>query len=153
MTISELQDPASTPINEIDVSDSRLFQQDSWRPYFARLRAEDPVHLTEKSPFGCYWSITRFADIMHVESRHDIFSSFPTIAIGDSPDDQYIENFIAMDPPKHDQQRMAVASAVAPRNLMNLEPVIRQHATEILDSLPDDGVVFDWVDSSAISCC
>lgn len=146
----DLPDPETTPIDRIDVSDSRLYQQDAWRPYFARLRTEDPVHLTEESPFGRYWSITRFEDIMHVESNHQVFSSFPTIAIGDSPDGKYIENFIAMDPPKHDSQRMTVASAVAPRNLMNLEPVIRGHAAEILDSLPEDGVEFDWVDAVSI---
>ena len=87
----ELPDPDSIPLEDIDVSDSRLFQQDAWRPYFERLRNENPVHLTQNSPFGPYWSITRFEDIMHVESRHDIFSSFPTIAIGDSPNGQYIE--------------------------------------------------------------
>lgn len=146
----DLPDPLTTPIEQIDVSDSRLYQQDAWRPYFDRLRNEDPIHYTAESPFGPYWSITKFKDIMHVESRHDIFSSFPTIAIGDSPDGQYIENFISMDPPKHDQQRMAVAGAVAPRNLAQLEAQIRAHAREILDSLPADGVEFDWVDAVSI---
>ena len=77
-------------------------------------------------------------------------SSFPTIAIGDSPDGQYIENFISMDPPKHDQQRMTVAGAVAPKNLALLESQIRTHACEILDSIPEDGVEFDWVDHVSI---
>jgi cytochrome P450 len=145
-----LPDPATTPIESIDVSDSRLYQQDAWRPYFARLRQDDPVHYTAESPFGPYWSITRFNDIMHVESRHDVFSSFPTIAIGDSPTGQYIENFISMDPPKHDQQRKSVTGAVAPKNLARLEPVIRKHACEILDSLPDGNEEFDWVDHVSI---
>lgn len=146
----DLQDPITTPIEDLDVSDSRLYQQDAWRPYFERLRAEDPVHYTRSSPFGAYWSITRFDDIMHVESRHDVFSSFPTIAIGDSPTGEYIENFISMDPPKHDQQRKAVTGVVAPKNLQLLEPVIRAHASEILDSLPGDGEEFDWVDEVSI---
>jgi cytochrome P450 len=146
----DLPDPHQTPLEQIDVSDSRLYQQDAWRPYFERLRNEDPVHYVADSPFGPYWSITRFKDIMHVESRHDIFSSFPTIAIGDSPDGQYIENFISMDPPKHDQQRMTVAGAVAPKNLALLESQIRTHACEILDSIPEDGVEFDWVDHVSI---
>ena len=145
-----LQDPLTTPLADLDVSDSRLYQQDAWRPYFERLRKEDPVHYTAESPFGPYWSITRFEDIMHVESRHDVFSSFPTIAIGDSPNDEYIENFISMDPPKHDQQRKTVTGVVAPTNLKRLEPVIRQHAAEILDGLPKDGQAFDWVDHVSI---
>ncbi len=143
-------DPATTPIDDIDVSDSRLYQQDAWRPYFERLRREDPVHYTRDSPFGAYWSITRHKDIMHVETHPEVFSSFPTIAIGDSPNEEYIENFIAMDPPRHDQQRKTVTPVVAPRNLSLLEPVIRGHAADILDALPADGVEFDWVDSVSI---
>jgi len=146
----EFPDPWQTPIDELDVSDSRLYQQDAWRPYFERLRAEDPVHFTSESPFGPYWSVTTHDHIMEVEGRPDVFSSFPTIAIGDSPDDQYIANFISMDPPKHDEQRKAVAPVVAPRNLMRLEPVIRGHVSDILDSLPEDGVEFDWVDNVSI---
>ncbi len=146
----DLPDPEKASLDQIDVSDSRLYQQDAWRPYFERLRRDDPVHYTPESPFGAYWSITKFQDIMQVESRHDVFSSFPTIAIGDSPNGQYIENFISMDPPKHDQQRKAVTGAVAPRNLAQLEPVIRGHAAEILDSLPDGGEEFDWVDTVSI---
>jgi len=145
-----LPDPWSTPLDALDVSDSRLYQQDAWRPYFERLRQEDPVHFTADSPFGPYWSITRHDDIRHVESHHEVFSSFPTIAIGDSPNDQYIENFIAMDPPRHEQQRKTVAGVVAPRNLVKLEPVIRGHVEDILDSLPADGEEFDWVDTVSI---
>ena len=145
-----LQDPVNTPLKELDVSDSRLYQQDAWRPYFARLRKEDPVHYTAESPFGAYWSVTTHKDIMHVEGQPAIFSSFPTIAIGDSPTEEYIENFIAMDPPRHDQQRLTVAPVVAPRNLQALEPVIRGHVIDILEGLPDDGVDFDWVDRVSI---
>jgi cytochrome P450 len=146
----DLPDPWTTPLDRLDVSDSRLYQQDAWRPYFERLRREDPVHFTAESPFGPYWSITTHEGIRHVESHHELFSSFPTIAIGDSPNGEYIENFIAMDPPKHEQQRKTVQGVVAPRNLMNLEPVIRSHVVEILDGLPDGGEVFDWVDRVSI---
>jgi len=145
-----LPDPWTTPLDQLDVSDSRLYQQDAWRPYFERLRREDPVHFTPASPFGPYWSVTTHEHIRHVESHHEVFSSYPTIAIGDSPNGEYIENFIAMDPPKHEQQRMTVAGVVAPRNLMKLEPVIRGHVQEILDGLPDGGEAFDWVDRVSI---
>ncbi len=146
----ELPDPWSTPLEVLDVSDSRLYQQDAWRPYFERLRRDDPVHFTADSPFGPYWSVTSHEGIRHVESHHEVFSSFPTIAIGDSPHGEYIENFIAMDPPKHEQQRKTVQGVVSPRNLVQLEPVIRAHVEEILDGLPDGGEVFDWVDRVSI---
>ena len=35
---------AETPISEIDVSDPRLYADDTWGPLFARLRQEAPVH-------------------------------------------------------------------------------------------------------------
>jgi cytochrome P450 len=133
----------------LDVSDPALYETDSWQPLFARLRAEDPVHYQAESPFGPYWSVTRFDDILFVESNHQIFSSEPTIVIGDQAEDFKIDNFIQMDPPKHDQQRKAVMPAVAGRNLMKLEPIIRERIRPILDALPV-GETFDWVDRVSI---
>ena len=69
-----LPDPTTAPLADIDVSDSRLYQQDLWRPYFERLRRDDPVHYTEDSMFGPYWSITKFKDIMQVESNYILHS-------------------------------------------------------------------------------
>ena len=57
--------------------------------------------------------------------------------------------FIAMDPPKHDAQRKTVSPIVSPHNLLNLEPLIRERAGEILDTLPI-GEEFDWVDKVSI---
>ena len=57
--------------------------------------------------------------------------------------------FIAMDAPKHDEQRKAVTGVVAPRNLATLEPLIRERVIEILDGLPI-GETFDWVDKVSI---
>lgn len=132
-----------------DVSDASLFEHDTWRPHFARLRAEDPVHWHPDSPFGPYWSVSTFNEIMEVDSRNDVFSSEPTIVIGDPPDDFVIENFISMDEPRHTAQRNAFMPTVAARNLMNMEPVIRARLQPILDGLPD-GETFDWVDKVAI---
>jgi hypothetical protein len=59
----------------IDVSDPRLYQDDTWRPLFARLRRDDPVHDCQASPFGPYWSVTRYDDIVQVELDHENYSS------------------------------------------------------------------------------
>jgi len=83
----KLPDPNTTPLAQFDLSDPRLYEQDAWRPYFARLRAEDPVHYQSDSPFGPFWSVTRFEDIMAVEANHEVFSSEPTIVIGDLTED------------------------------------------------------------------
>ena len=78
----KLPDPKTTPLAQFDLSDPRLYAQDAWRPYFARLREEDPVHCQSESPFGPFWSVTRFEDIMAVESNIEVFSSEPTIVYG-----------------------------------------------------------------------
>ena len=41
---TKLPHPLTTPLAEIDLSDPGLFEQDAWRPYFARLREEDPAY-------------------------------------------------------------------------------------------------------------
>ena len=58
-----------------DVSNPRLYRDDSWGPPFARLRREDPVHRHADSPYGPYWSVTRYADIMKVELDPGTYSS------------------------------------------------------------------------------
>jgi cytochrome P450 len=146
----QLPDALTTPLDKIDVSDARLYEQDAWRPYFERLRKEDPVHYQADSQFGPFWSVTRFEDIVAVDSNHEVFSSEPTIVIGDLTEDLPVEMFIAMDPPKHDVQRRAVQPVVAPRNLADMEKLIRSRVVEILDNLPV-GETFDWVERVSVN--
>ena len=146
---------AAIPIDEIDVARPSLFQQDTIGLYFDRLRKEAPVHYCRESYVGPYWSITKFDDIMAVDTNHKVFSSeakLGGIAIQDMHSVEgalELEMFIAMDPPKHDQQRKAVTPAVAPSNLLLLEPTIRERACQILDDLPI-GEEFDWVDKVSV---
>jgi len=146
---------AAIPLEQIDVSRPSLFQKDTIGLFFDRLRKEDPIHYCRESNVGPYWSVTKFNDIMAVDTNHKVFSSeakLGGIAIQDMHSVEgalELEMFIAMDPPKHDQQRKAVTSAVAPSNLRLLEPTIRKRASEILDDLPI-GEDFDWVDKVSI---
>ena len=146
---------AAIPIDEIDVARPSLFQQDTIGLYFDRLRKEEQVHYCRESYVGPYWSITKFDDIMAVDTNHKVFSSeakLGGIAIQDMHSVEgalELEMFIAMDPPKHDQQRKAVTPAVAPSNLLLLEPTIRERACQILDDLPI-GEEFDWVDKVSV---
>jgi cytochrome P450 len=142
-------DPYKVPLEAIDMSQPALFEQDRIWPYFERLRREDPVHYCADSMFGPYWSVTRFDDIVYVDKHHELFSSDPGITLADRPEDFATVNFIAMDPPRHDQQRKAVQGVVAPRNLAEMEGLIRQRAGDILDSLPRDQT-FNWVDRVSI---
>jgi len=141
------------PLDKLNVAQPILFQTNTMWPYFERLRREDPVHFCAESEFGSYWSITKYNDIMAVDTNHQVFSSdFSlggiTIGGGQANVDP-LPMFIAMDPPKHDIQRKIVTPVVSPANLQVLGPIIRERAGKILDSLPV-GVPFDWVDKVSI---
>ena len=72
---SAIERARSIPLNEIDVSHPDLWSTDSHWPYFERLRREDPVHYCRDSQYGPYWSITKYNDIMAVDTNHQVFSS------------------------------------------------------------------------------
>jgi len=142
---SAIPDPWSLDLADIDVSKPELYLHDAHGEYFRRLRKEDPVHFCKNSPFGPYWSVTRYQDIVAVDSNHKAFSSDRDIVIGDAPDDFDTPMFIAMDGEKHLIQRKTVSPAVAPRQLSDIEGLIRQRVCEILDELPV-GKEFNWVE-------
>ena len=56
------------PIDQIDVSKGYLFEHDYIGWYFERLRRDDPVHLAHSKRSGPYWSVTRYQDIMAVDT-------------------------------------------------------------------------------------
>ncbi|MEZ5763964.1 MAG: cytochrome P450 [Xanthobacteraceae bacterium] len=140
------------PLEEMNPGDPKLFQDDVWMPYFARLRREDPVHYCKDSRFGSFWSVTKYKDIMTVETSHSIYSSESAlggISIVDRPMEFRRRSFISMDPPDHDEHRKVVQPIVAPANLANMEQVIRERTASVLDSLPRNET-FDWVDKVSI---
>ena len=144
-----LDDPWTIPLDQIDIADARIFQDDIWPDWFARLRRDDPVHFTADSQFGPYWSVTRYKDIMQVETNPQVFSSASGITLLDQETQYRLAMFIAMDPPKHDLQRLVVAPIVAPGNLANMAGTIRERAGVILDRLPRNET-FDWVENVSI---
>ena len=143
------RDPWSLPLESLDPARAILFKENVHEEYFRRLRQEDPVHYTADSEFGAYWSITKYNDIVAVDSNHKVFSSHKNIVVGDAPDEFYSPMFIAQDPPIHDVQRRAAQPAVAPTQLADLEALIRQRVCTILDDLPV-GEEFNWVDRVSI---
>jgi len=142
-------DAYAMPLEAINPAQPERFQSNTIWPYFERLRREDPVHYTAQSLYGPYWSITKYNDIMAIDTNHQVFSSEATMGgitlIGNQGDPDPLPMFIAMDPPKHDVQRKTVNPVVSPANLETLAPIIRERAGAILDSLPV-GTEFNWVD-------
>lgn len=147
-------DPYAMNIEDIDMTIPELYEQNQHHKFFERLRKEDPVHLTENETFGRTWSVTRFSDIMAVDTNHKVFSSEPSIFLEllnpENPDPDFNpETFISMDQPRHDDQRKAVTPGVEPSRVAELESLIRDRTVEVLDSLPV-GETFNWVQDVSI---
>jgi cytochrome P450 len=143
------QEAYALPLAELNPAQPALFEHDAMWPVFERLRREDPVHYTAESEYGPYWSITKFNDIVAIDTNHQVFSSDylrgGITITGGTTNFEPLPMFIAMDPPRHDVQRKAVSPAVAPQQLAAMAPQIRERAAAILDGLPI-GKEFDWVD-------
>ncbi|MBO0711542.1 MAG: hypothetical protein J2P47_09740, partial [Acetobacteraceae bacterium] len=101
---SPASDVGSIPLETLDPSHPRIYQDDVWHPYFERLRREDPVHFVESDLYGPFWSVTKYKDIMQCETSHATLSSaahLGGIAIRDPEPEFRRPSFISMDPPKH----------------------------------------------------
>ncbi len=152
---AEVGSAADMAIEEINPANPHLFKEDRWQDHFARLRAEDPVHLNEIETAGRYWSITKYDDVRAVDGNWQDFSSERGITLGARPGDgvetlqDVVRTFIAMDPPEHTEQRKTVRSVSAPSNLRRIEELVRERTSKVLDQLPE-GETFDWVDTVSI---
>ena len=148
-TGTTISDASDVDLATLDPSDGRIFQANKHHAYFKRLRTEAPVHWSPTGPSGPFWSLSKFDDIVAVDSNFELFSSDTNIVVGDQDPAFTIKTFIQADPPVHDVQRQAVTAAVAPKRIAELEELIRQRTSSVLDSLPL-GEEFDWVDKVSI---
>ena len=163
--VAGVDEAYALPLEALNPAQTERFQDDTIWPVFERLRREDPVHFTADSEFGPYWSITRWDDIMAVDTNHEAFTSTEGIGLGRLADQEQMEkvfgggnrqkqreasrrgegSFIGLDEPHHGPKRKAVSPTLAPANIAKMSPVVRERAGEILDGLPI-GEPFDWVD-------
>ena len=144
--------PIPLPLEEFDPGDPELFRTDSFWPYFDRLRKEDPVHYCKDSMFGPYWSITKYNDIMDIETNHAVFSSAASlggITIRDVAPDLRRESFIAMDQPRHRR-------SARPWRRCSRRPISTSSRSTSASARPNASTicpkneVFDWVDRVSI---
>jgi cytochrome P450 len=119
--------------------------------YFARLRAEDPVHWDEKY---AYWVVTRYDDIIYVARHPELFSNeylrrdtrppSPPIPEDDAP---YYEAFkeirtrdlLQNDPPVHSRLRDAIHPPLTPKHTERWRGMVRGVIEELLDGLAPNG--------------
>jgi cytochrome P450 len=120
-------------------------------PYFARLRAEDPVHWDERYAF---WIVTRYDDVVHVTRHPELFSNvifkrdtrpaWPPIPEEDVPFDEIFKEFrshdlLQQDPPDHGRMRDAIHPQLAPKQAERWRGMVRAVIEELLDAVSSRG--------------
>jgi cytochrome P450 len=124
--------------------------QDPYR-YFARMRAEDPVHWDAKYEF---WLVTRYDDCVYVARHPELFSNeymrrdprppIPPIPAEDAP---YYERFkeirsrdlLQNDPPEHGRLRDAIHPPLSPKQAERWRGTVRGVINELLDEVAANG--------------
>ena len=142
----------STPLKDFHPGAPKLFRDDTLWPWFERLRKEEPVHYCTNAPIEPYWSVTRYNDIMTVDTSHHLFSSDAALGginIRDAPVGYDWPSFIAMDQPRHSAQRKTVTPMFTPTHLDELAKLIRARTIKVLEGLPRNET-FNWVERVSI---
>ena len=101
--MSEVAEPPQDT-SRLHPADPALFAEERILDLFAELREDEPIHLCADSPYGPYWSITRFDDIKRVDMDHHNFSSeayhggimIDDNIVGDPESDFFVRSFITM---------------------------------------------------------
>lgn len=115
-----------------------LRERESWLEPFAwyrEMRANSPVRY---DPARGSWDVFRYDDVKTVISDDERFSVSPRNATDFvEPEGEgtgiILDSMLFQDPPRHDELRGVVESTFSPRAVGELEPRIRDLATEVID--------------------
>ncbi len=116
---------------------------ESWRdpfPMYRALRDHDPVHEVEAAG-GDYWVLSRFDDIMAAAIDFTAFSSARglTFAYGEMEKLGVEAPIVMMDPPEHTALRKLATKRFTPRQVREIEPLIRAFVVERVERLREQG--------------
>jgi cholest-4-en-3-one 26-monooxygenase len=126
-------------IRSVEITDEELWEDGPPHETFKRMRAECPVHWTEKIPEfpreAGFWSVTTADDIHAVSRDFRTYSSEigGITAAGVIPLELTRAMFIGMDPPKHDRVKALFQSGFTPKRIADHEDRIRQITLEVLE--------------------
>jgi len=137
------QTPDQTPLDQVLVADQANFQGGPPHELFRRLRAECPVHWSERiSEYpdeDGFWSVTTADDVFEVSRDWKTFSSevggFTALKNSILPLELQQAMFIGMDPPKHDRLKALFQRGFTPKRIAEHEDAIRAITIDVLDRL------------------
>jgi cytochrome P450 len=129
-------------LDNVLVSERDLWKDGPPHELFQRLRAECPVHWTERiteyPEEAGYWSVTTADDVHSVSRDWQTYSSERggvTGVTGVIPMELIRAMFIGMDPPKHDRLKALFQAGFTPKRIADHEDAIRAIVVDVLDRL------------------
>jgi cytochrome P450 len=109
---------------------------------YAALRDQDPVHHVVA---GDYWVLSRFADVIDAARDTATFSSAQGLTTTYGEREKIgldaANPIVMLDPPEHTAFRRLVGRALTPRNVLAIEPMVRDFVAGRLDRLRPRGEV------------
>lgn len=114
---------------------------DTWRdpfPMYRALRDHDPVHYVED---GDYWALSRFRDIHDAAIDSATWSSADglTFTYGEMAQLGLEAPIVMMDPPDHTAVRKLITKRFTPRQVTDLEPMVRAFVAERIEKVREMG--------------
>jgi linalool 8-monooxygenase len=135
-----------------DLKDPDLYLDRAPHDVFARLRREQPVYWNPEEDGSGFWALTRYADIVEVSKRPDLFSSAHEngghrifneneVGLTGAGENAIGVPFISLDPPVHTQYRKFIMPAVSPGRLAGIEERITARCEALVEKIPLDETV------------
>jgi cytochrome P450 len=121
---------------------------ESWRdpwPMYAALRDHDPVHhvVPGHAPGKDYWVLSRYADVVEAVRDWETFSSYGglTVDYGEVERLGLADNrpLVFLDPPEHTDLRRLVHKGFTPKQMVKVEPAVREFVVERIERLRANG--------------
>jgi cholest-4-en-3-one 26-monooxygenase len=133
----------------VQLADVDLYSPDSFvdavpHDMLATLRREAPVYAHPRPDGSTFWCITKHEDLVTVNRDAHLFSSYAggVITLDPLPDEALASMrmmMLNMDPPEHTKLRKIVNKGFTPRRIRELQEVLVQRATLIVDEIVERG--------------
>jgi len=115
---------------------------------WAKLRRDDPVHRIEGGFGGDFWAVTRYADIVAIETNPEVFRNGPALTVG--ADAAGFRMLVNLDPPEHPKHRALANPWFMPRSIEWVRAMAEEIVTETFDrAMARNGEVIDFQEDVA----
>ena len=124
-----------TPDKDIDLLDGEFYVNDPY-PTYRWLRENAPFYWDATNEL---WGVSRYDDIVEVETRKDVFISSDQLKGGYRPNMPADPAIIGLDDPLHQKRRNLVARRFTPKAVSGREDHVRQTVSRLLDQAQSSG--------------